>query len=176
MGLRDCCNILLLVFLSLSYSTAQETAAKCINPEFDQLVDSYLEYSVPTITVEDAFESRNKYIFLDAREKEEYNTSHISNAIHVGYDDFNLDKVRDNIAKDATLIVYCSIGYRSEKIGVILKKNGYNNVYNLYGSIFEWVNQHRPVYDKNDKLTSELHTYSKKWRKWVDNEDIKKKW
>ena len=176
MDLRDCCNILMLFFLTLTWTAAQVTEVRCINPDFDQLVDDYLDYSVPIISVADAYEARKKYVFLDAREKEEFATSHISDAIHIGYDDFEIDTVIDKIPKDSELIVYCSIGYRSEKIGKKLKKYGYTNVYNLYGSIFEWVNQHHPVFDTNNKSTNKLHTYSKKWSKWVGNEDIEKVW
>ena len=140
------------------------------------MVDSYLEYSIPVISVGEAYEDRDAYIFLDAREIEEFNVSHITNAIHTGYDNFDILKIQSQVSNDAQLIVYCSIGYRSEKIGEILKKNGYQNVYNLYGSIFEWVNQHRPICHKNGIPASILHTYSKKWSKWVDNEDVQLVW
>ncbi len=176
MDLRDYCNILFLLVCTLHFSFAQETEVRCINPEFDQLVDDYLDYSVSTISVADAYESRENYIFLDAREIEEYNTSHIPNAVHIGYDNFDIDAITSQFPKDARLIVYCSIGYRSEKIGKILDKNGYKTVHNLYGSIFEWVNQHHLVHDQFGNPTNQLHTYNKRWSKWVENEDIDKTW
>ena len=48
--------------------------------------------------------------------------------------------------------MYCSIGKRSEKVTQKLKKAGYNNVSNLYGGIFEWVNQGNEVVDTNNKV------------------------
>ncbi|MDF1694208.1 MAG: rhodanese-like domain-containing protein [Saprospiraceae bacterium] len=176
MALNVYYKILILWCILVAPSFSQETVIQCVNPEFDQLVDQYLNYSVPTISVADAFESRDKFIFLDARETNEYNTSHIEKAVHIGYNHFNIEALNSKFAKDTPLIVYCSIGYRSEKIGEILKKNGFHKVYNLYGSIFEWVNQHHPIVDKGAKPTDQLHTYNKKWGKWVQAENIQKSW
>lgn len=176
MDLRDYYNILFLLIWTLNVSLSQEPEVRCINPQFDQLVDNYLEYSIPVISVADAYESKDKFIFLDAREPEEYKTSHIATAIHIGYDDFDIKSIESIISKDAPIIVYCSIGYRSEKIGEILKKNGFKSVFNLYGSIFEWVNQHHPVIDQKNNPTLMLHTYNKKWSKWIEDNEIKKIW
>ncbi len=176
MALRDYYSILFFLISTLNLSVSQETEVRCINPVFEQLVDGYLDYTIPTISVADAYQAKEKYIFLDAREIEEYRTSHIENAIHIGYDNFEIETFKSTLPKDTQIIIYCSIGYRSEKIGEILVDNGFQNVSNLYGSIFEWVNQHRPVYDQNGNKTFFLHTYSKKWSKWVEDEDIEKIW
>jgi hypothetical protein len=50
-----------------------------------------------------------------------------------------------------------------------LLKNGFQKVHNLYGGIFEWINQHQPVYKSNGVQTTEIHTYNKEWAKWVNN-------
>lgn len=176
MGLRDYCNILIFLIGTLSFTFSQVTEVRCINPNFDQLVDEYLNYSVPAISVADAYESKEKFIFLDAREIEEYDISHLQNAIHIGYDKFQVESLTKKVPKNAEIIVYCSIGYRSEKIGEVLKKHGYQSVRNLYGSIFEWVNQHHPIYDDEGKQTNKLHTYSRKWSKWIEDEDMQKIW
>ena len=168
---------ILFILLSIIYtSDAQTSVVQCINPEFEQLVDGYLDYDIPTISVADAYDAKEKFTFLDARELEEYNVSHIKGAIHIGYDHFDSDQFEAKFQKDKPYIVYCSIGYRSEKIGEKLKKKGYTQIFNLYGSIFEWVNQHRPVVDQNGNPTVRLHTYSKKWGKWVEAEEIEKTW
>ena len=39
------------------------------------------------------------------------------------------------------IIVYCSIGVRSEDIGEKLKELGYTKILNLYGGIFDWKNK-----------------------------------
>lgn len=175
MDLQEYCKILALLLISFTCTFGQTETVKCVDPKFDALVDDYLDYSIPTITVADAYEAKEKYVFLDARELHEYKTSHIEKAIHIGYDDFDMSKL-ESIPKDANIVIYCSIGYRSEKIGEKLKKKGYQSVQNLYGSIFEWVNQHYPIYDYSGYPTVRLHTYSKKWSKWINDEDIIKVW
>lgn len=77
--------------------------------------------------------------------------------------------------KDKKIVVYCSIGYRSEKIAERIQAMGYE-VSNLYGSIFEWVNQGNQIVDNTGKETKELHTYNRKWSKWVEPDSVQKTW
>ena len=42
----------------------------------------------------------------------------------VGFKDFDLSMV-DDLPKDAIIVTYCSVGYRSERIGEKLKKAGF---------------------------------------------------
>ena len=53
---------------------------------------------------------------------------------------------------------------------------GYNNVHNLYGSIFDWVNRGYLVVNSNDEETKEVHTYNRIWSRWVDEKQAKKVW
>lgn len=175
MGLKNWCNIFVFSLLVFVSAGAQEAVVLCINPEFQQEVDSYLTYDVPFISVADAFAAMDKYTFLDAREKNEFEVSHIKNAKYIGYDDFDMSTL-DDLDKNQPIVIYCSIGYRSEKIGDKLKNAGFSKVYNLYGSIFEWVNQHHPVYDTSNQQSLNIHTYNKKWSKWVTTDDVKKVW
>ena len=110
---------------------------------------------------------RNDFIFLDARERQEYSISRIPTALHVGYQNFTT-KVLDSIDRKKVMVVYCSIGYRSEKICEQIQKSGFKNVYNLYGGIFEWVNQGLPLHDNQKKQTNKIHAYDKKWGIWLD--------
>jgi rhodanese-related sulfurtransferase len=113
--------------------------------------------------------------YLDAREPAEFDTSHIPGAVFIGFDHWDSQAVQA-LPKDHTLVVYCSIGYRSEKIAGKLKKMGFQKVYNLYGSIFEWANEGNSLVSNNNTPTLKLHTYNKKWGKWVDNPSIQKVW
>ena len=158
----------------LAFSQFTKTAS-CQSSSFDKKVDSYLSYSAPVISVKDAYSKKAEYIFMDAREVEEYNISHIPEARYIGYKDFNA-KGHTDISKDSKIIVYCSIGYRSEKIATKLRSTGFKNVYNLYGSIFEWANMGYPLSDKKGVPTPEIHTYNKKWSQWVTREGLKKTW
>ncbi len=124
--------------------------------------------SIPYITVEALAQQDTEAILLDSRELKEYNTSHLENAIHVGYDFFDITKVIETIAdKSSKIVVYCSLGIRSEDIAEQLKKEGYTNVYNLFGGIFEWKNNDFAVYDINNEPTEDVHAFSNEWSPWL---------
>ena len=40
-------------------------------------------------------------------------------------------------------------------------------VYNLYGGLFEWVNQGKEVVKPNGETTETVHAYSKSWGIWL---------
>lgn len=160
--------IFLLVQLSLVYG-------QVVSEDFDKEIASLLSYSVPIMTVDDLEEYDEPLLILDAREIEEYNTSHIPSAIHFGYKNPLFHKL-DQIDKKQPILLYCSVGYRSEKIGEDLLDMGYLYVYNLYGSIFEWANQGNRVVNSEDEATSKVHTYNKKWSQWIINPEIEKVW
>ncbi|MGY6543783.1 rhodanese-like domain-containing protein [Arthrospiribacter ruber] len=108
-------------------------------------------------------------LFLDTREISEFEVSHIKDAKWVGYDTFSLNAISE-IPKNKDIVVYCSIGARSQEIGKKLKEAGYQNVYNLYGGIFHWVNEGHPVFDEHGK-TNRVHAYSKTWGIWLNKGD-----
>ena len=121
---------------------------------------------VKDISVEDLKKIKDQVILLDTREKEEFEISHIPGAIWVGYDNFKMKNLK-GIDKDAEIVTYCSVGYRSERIGEKLQKAGFNNVCNLEGSIFKWVNEGNIVEDKDGNKTESVHGFDKDWGKWV---------
>lgn len=134
-----------------------------------ETLKKYNTNSVAYISVEELADLKAP-ILLDARKKEEFNVSHLSDACWAGYEDFKLERIQ-NLVPDttATIVVYCSIGVRSEDIGEKLKKAGYSNVKNLYGGIFEWKSKGNRVYDTLGKPTEKVHAYSKQWGKLLTN-------
>ncbi len=142
-------------------SQAQKTA-------FEKMIDTTLQKTVNFISVKKLKAHYEDYLILDARELKEYQTSHLKNAQFVGYKKFKLKKILKNLQKDKPIVVYCSIGYRSEKIAEKLQRKGYK-VFNLYGGIFDWKNKNYTVIDSLNKLTQNVHTYNKKWSKWLLN-------
>ncbi len=155
--------LLLIAFISFSANAFSQTT---VNQKFDEMLELLLSNSVSQITV-DELEQMDGVCLLDARELEEYEVSHIEGAQYIGYDNLNKEILK-NIPKEQTIVLYCSVGYRSEKVGEQLQKMGYTNVYNLYGSIFEWVNQGNSVVNENG-TTTRVHTYNKRWSKWLEN-------
>lgn len=148
------------VFISGFYGFSQDS--------LPEVLEKYNSESVPYITVEELKNAYSNTIILDARELSEYNVSHLQNAIHVGYDNFDISEVKTQVENsEVKIVVYCSIGVRSEDIAEELKDAGYNNVFNLYGGIFEWKNNGFTVYNNANKPTDNVHAYSKTWSKWL---------
>jgi len=143
------------------------------NPDFEKKINSYVSGSVPIITIEDLRKNQNEVIIFDARALEEYSTSHINGAIL-----FNIREIRQKkeLWQNKKIVVYCSIGYRSEKKGEELQKLGFENVYNLYGGIFEWVNEGLPLENMANQETLDIHTYNKSWSQWITNKNYHKNW
>ncbi|MGJ8736273.1 rhodanese-like domain-containing protein [Zobellia laminariae] len=147
----------LIFFLIASTSFSQN--------KIDKTLRKLNKESVDYIHVE-TLEKTESPILLDAREKKEYDVSHLENAIWVGYDTFQLDSVLQKVQnKNSEIVVYCSIGVRSENIGEELEEAGYTNVKNLYGGIFEWKNEGLPVYDSIGNTTEKVHAFNKHWGK-----------
>ncbi|MFN0214471.1 MAG: rhodanese-like domain-containing protein [Saprospiraceae bacterium] len=125
-----------------------------------------LSHSVPEIGVTKAAKDSSTVTFLDAREAREYAVSHIDGAIPVGYDFFKVENLPQGLSKDQRIVVYCSVGYRSEKVAEKLQKAGFSNVSNLYGGIFEWVNQGFEVVNHSG-VTKDVHAYDRTWGVWL---------
>ena len=103
---------------------------------------------------------RSELVLLDVRNSEEQEVSQLHGAQH-------LDPVHPNIAalripEDATVVVYCSVGYRSAAIIEDLERAGIQNVYNLQGGLFDWANQDRPIY-RGEERVEEVHPFSRLW-------------
>lgn len=144
----------------------QTTASIAQSKSFDVLLKGLIKKTVPIIKVQELKSKSTDVLLLDARELVEFEVSHLKNARYVGFNNFSLESIND-IPKTAPIVVYCSIGVRSEKVGEKLLAAGYTNVKNCYGSIFEWVNQGNEVVDMQNKPTQKIHAYNKKWGMWV---------
>ncbi len=131
--------------------------------KIDDVIKKMNKNTVPYISIND-LKKENNVVLLDAREPKEFNISHLKNAVCVGYNKFDKKSVLNLIPdKQAKIVVYCSIGVRSEQIGEKLIKLGYTNVQNLYGGIFEWKNQGNTVIDNENNTTEKVHAFDKIW-------------
>lgn len=79
----------------------------------------------------------NSILLVDVREKDEYATGHITNAINLPLS--KLDIIVENMLpnRNATIFVYCQSGMRSMRASEILDRLGYSNVYDI-GGIITW--------------------------------------
>ncbi len=146
--------------------TPPKAAGQFTEQEFDKMATKMALGSVPEISVAGLRQLQEKTILLDTREQKEFAVSHIPGAIWVGYDDFKLERL-EGIPKDARIVTYCSVGYRSERIGEQLQKAGFKDVSNLKGSIFKWVNDGHEIIDEAGRPTDHIHGYDQKWGKWL---------
>lgn len=134
----------------------------------DEVLKTHNHSDVLYMSVQELAMPKTKAKILDARSIEEYNVSHLKDAIFVGFNKFSLKKTTQLLPnKNELIVVYCSIGIRSAKIAQQLKDEGYTNVFNLYGGIFEWKNNNFSVFDLNGQKTKKVHVYNKYWAKWL---------
>jgi rhodanese-related sulfurtransferase len=136
---------------------------------FDNKLKSLYRNTVPLIHSEGlstTITENKNILLLDTRSQEEFQVSHLPNALFLDYDKFNSEKV-EKINRKTKIIVYCSVGYRSERIGEKLIKMGFTDVYNLYGGIFDWVNHDHTVVNQAGLKTDSVHTYNKDWSRWL---------
>jgi len=144
-------------FLLFGEAHAQSIAYKT-------LLKGLYDGEFPTVRPGQISDLKN-YQVLDTREKEEFEVSHLKDAIWVGYDTFTLDNV-EALDKNQPVLVYCTVGARSQEIGKKLRESGFTRVYNLYGGIIQWSNESQPLFS-HSLPTNKVHTYSRSWGIWL---------
>lgn len=102
-------------------------------------------------------------LLLDVREKEEYEVSHLKDAVLATSEKEALAAL-ESVPPDRSVVLYCSVGYRSSEMAGYLQKRGFEKVYNLEGSIFAWANEGRPVYRGGERVQV-VHPYDRVWGK-----------
>ncbi len=145
------------------------------NPAFEVTLQQLLSFSVPVTDAKDLQNIQDEVFIFDTRNEKEYAVSHIPKAIWLGYEDPKWE-ILDSLSRDAPIVLYCSVGYRSEIIGDKLIEQGFSQVKNLYGGIFAWVNNGLPVVDNQGDTVNSVHAYSGAWSSFVDAPDMEKVW
>jgi rhodanese-related sulfurtransferase len=115
-----------------------------------------------------AEKNRPKPVLLDVRTPAEWNVSHLAGARRVD-PKADAKTAADGVAKDAPIVTYCSVGYRSAEMAERLRAAGYIHVQNLDGSIFQWANEHRPLVHDGGRVTR-VHPYSARWGRLLEPE------
>ncbi|HEY9700161.1 MAG TPA: rhodanese-like domain-containing protein [Trichocoleus sp.] len=106
-------------------------------------------------------QARTKPLLLDVRSPEEYAVSHLPDAQRI--DPYTQDfRAFEGISTDRPIVAYCSVGYRSARLCDRLQAAGYENVRNLEGSIFQWVNEGRSV-ERAGQPVQTVHPYNARW-------------
>jgi rhodanese-related sulfurtransferase len=160
--------VLLLLTLCMGLTATAQTQA--LNPAYTKKLNQLYRKSVPVISpaaLAERLANGPAPVLLDTRSPAEYHVSHLPGAIFADYDRFD-EQSAAHLDRKAPIIVYCTVGYRSERIGERLKKMGFTDVHNLYGGIFEWVNTGHSVVGSDNQPTTRVHTYNADWGKWLD--------
>lgn len=100
-------------------------------------------------------------ILIDVRSEEEYATSHLPGALFGG-NEAALQSALAPKSSQTPIVVYCSVGYRSGRLAQEIKAAGFENVFNLEGSIFAWANERRPLANAQGYV-SKVHPYNAQW-------------
>lgn len=129
------------------------------------LLDDYNDQSVPYISAQSLSIKYSQYVVLDARTRAEYEVSHLPRAIWVG-EQLDTTLIKD-VSTDQPIVVYCSVGVRSEDYGTALINLGYRRVYNLFGGVFNWKDADYQVVNLSGQPTDSVHVYSNKWQQYL---------
>lgn len=93
-----------------------------------------------------ADDTRAKPVLLDVREKWEFDTCHLDDAVLIP---MNTIPARiDDLDEDAEIVCICHHGARSMQVAAFLERNGYAKVSNLTGGIHAWALQVDPAMPK----------------------------
>jgi rhodanese-related sulfurtransferase len=106
-------------------------------------------------------------VVLDVRTPEEFAVSHLPGAVRVDPDRADLGSLA--VAEESTVVVYCSVGYRSAAIAEALEAAGVERVYNLRGGIFAWANEGRPMI-RDGAPVHRVHPYDPIWGRLLRKE------
>ncbi|MEM6400109.1 MAG: rhodanese-like domain-containing protein [Cyanobacteria bacterium P01_D01_bin.116] len=102
-------------------------------------------------------------LIIDTRSPEEYALSHIKSAQLIQLSNSDTVEILQ-VSLNTSIVVYCSVGYRSAKVAQQLQQKGYKNVFNLNGGIFQWANEGKPIF-KDKHPVKVVHPYNFFWGK-----------
>jgi len=88
-------------------------------------------------TLESMMSDGRGLVIVDVREPDLFSEGHIRGAINIPYDDARPRVLRELSPKDRIVFV-CHGGPMGDKLGRLLVRNGYPEVYNLAGGMEKW--------------------------------------
>ena len=100
-------------------------------------------------------------IIIDVRKDGEFPVSHVYDALHLESAEAISNMIAERgLIKDAEIIVYCSVGYRSVSIAADIIERGFIQVLNLKHSLFEWANKGYPMTSESGS-TDKIHPFNR---------------
>ena len=92
--------------------------------------------------------NRENAVVIDVREINEYSDGHIIDSVHIPLSNLNTRVTELDKHKSQKVIVACRSGHRSSNACAKLRKNGFEEVYNLSGGVMAWQNANLPLIKK----------------------------
>ncbi|WP_338516085.1 rhodanese-like domain-containing protein [Candidatus Legionella polyplacis] len=87
----------------------------------------------------------NNATIIDLRNEKSFKNGHIINSIKIQFNQIKFEEKKLEKYKKKPLILICSNGLTSMKIGMQLKKNGFSKIMILSGGISNWTNHKLPL-------------------------------
>jgi rhodanese-related sulfurtransferase len=97
-------------------------------------------------------------LIIDVRSAREYAVSHLRGAINVR----SPEQIAAMAGKQGKTVLYCSVGFRSSRICNLLQQKGLPGCINLEGSIFQWANEGRELY-QGEMPVRQVHPFGRRW-------------
>lgn len=92
--------------------------------------------------------NRSEGIVIDLRDKKEFETGHIVDAVNIPYAKLAQRLTELDKHKEKPIIVVCKLGQQSGMASKQIQEAGFLDVYKLAGGISEWRAQSLPVVNK----------------------------
>ncbi|MGB7087285.1 MAG: rhodanese-like domain-containing protein [Phormidesmis sp.] len=136
-------------------------------------VKSWVRRSFPSVhmvssaQLADWLQEKPSLLMIDTRTAAEYAVSHLPGAyraetVAAAEAIVAANKVETQSGEQRPTVLYCSVGYRSGRLGEALQTAGHR-VANLEGSIFQWANEGRSLLS-NGQPTQQVHPYNRLWQ------------
>lgn len=121
------------------------------------------QYTGKYLTIDELhqwFENKKEFYIVDMRNDFEFEVGHFENSIFSGMLSFaDLPKVLPKLKslKNKTILTVCTGGVRCEKASGFLVKNGFSDVYQLYGGIHTYIEKY-----PNQQFKGSLYTFDQR--------------
>lgn len=92
--------------------------------------------------------NREEALVLDVRGEAEFNEGHILNSLHIPMKYLSDQMRKMEKHRSRPIITVCRTGQQSAGASAVLRKHGFERVYNLSGGILAWQNASLPLTKK----------------------------
>ena len=84
-------------------------------------------------------------VLLDVRDKSEYQEGSLPGAVSLPYSQIVEDRTKLEKYRQRPVVVFCKNGQQGARTCSILRKQGFENIYNLDGGLLAWRTANMPV-------------------------------